>query len=97
LTERRSVFCVRITAKAAVGAEESPVGEWSVNRLHMAGHGTASVVSFTFELGPKGGLGQAGDVAYRQLVLTKSSLVERRPDNYEVGESLQFVMVILDL
>ncbi|CAM6086907.1 unnamed protein product [Calypogeia fissa] len=70
-------------AKAAVGAEESPVGEWSVNRLRSAGHGTASIVNFPFELGPKGGLGPAGDVAARQLVLTKSSLVERRPDNYE--------------
>ncbi|KAG6548512.1 hypothetical protein Mapa_010000 [Marchantia paleacea] len=68
-------------AKAAVGAEETPVGEWSVNRLRSAGHGTASITHF--EIGPKGGLGPKGDVAPRQLVLTKSSLVERRPDNYE--------------
>ncbi|BBM97673.1 DnaJ homolog subfamily C member 13 [Marchantia polymorpha subsp. ruderalis] len=68
-------------AKAAVGAEETPVGEWSVNRLRSSGHGTASISYF--EIGPKGGLGPKGDVAPRQLVLTKSSLVERRPDNYE--------------
>lgn len=71
------------TAKAAVGAEETPVGEWSVNRLRSSGHGTASISYF--EIGPKGGLGPKGDVAPRQLVLTKSSLVERRPDNYEVS------------
>lgn len=72
-----------------MGAEESPVGEWSVSRLRSAGHGTASIVNFPFELGPKGGLGPSGDVAARQLVLTKSSLVERRPDNYEVSYRCQ--------
>ncbi|KAL2651546.1 hypothetical protein R1flu_019674 [Riccia fluitans] len=69
-------------ANAAVGAEETPVGEWSVNRLRTAGHGTASVTG-VFEIGPKGGLGPKGDVVQRQLVLTNSSLVERRPENYE--------------
>ncbi|KAE8735363.1 DnaJ-like protein subfamily C GRV2 [Hibiscus syriacus] len=31
-----------------------------------------------------GGLGEHGDAVSRQLILTKVSLVERRPDNYEV-------------
>lgn len=35
-------------------------------------------------MGPKGGLGEHGDSVSRQLVLTKFSIVERRPDNYEV-------------
>jgi hypothetical protein len=36
-------------------------------------------------VGPKGGLGEHGDSVSRQLVLTKFSIVERRPDNYEVA------------
>lgn len=36
-------------------------------------------------IGPKGGLGEHGDAVSRQLILTKVSLVERRPENYEVS------------
>lgn len=69
---------------AAVGAEETPAGEWSVTRLRTAAHGTVSSLGLSLGLGPRGGLGEKGDMVARQLVLTKSSLVERRPDNYEV-------------
>jgi hypothetical protein len=37
-------------------------------------------------VGPKGGLGDHGDAVSRQLILTKVSLVERRPENYEVSD-----------
>lgn len=39
-------------------------------------------------IGPKGGLGDQGDAVSRQLILTKVSLVERRPENYEVATIL---------
>ncbi|KAH9315592.1 hypothetical protein KI387_024219, partial [Taxus chinensis] len=70
-------------AKVAVGAEETPCGEWSVIRLRTAAHGTANTLGLTLGVGPKGGLGDQGDAVSRQLILTKMSLVERRPDNYE--------------
>lgn len=70
-------------AKVAVGAEETPLGEWSVTRLRSAAHGTANTLGLTLGVGPKGGLGEKGDAVSRQLILTKMSLVERRPDNYE--------------
>lgn len=70
-------------AMVAVGSEEARYGEWSVVRLRSAGHGTVNVVGLSFGFGGKGGLGDNGDSVPRQLVLTKLSLVERRPDNYE--------------
>ncbi|GLJ44227.1 hypothetical protein SUGI_0923670 [Cryptomeria japonica] len=70
-------------AKVAVGAEETPCGEWSVTRLRTAAHGTANTLGLTLGVGPKGGLGDQGDAVSRQLILTKISLVERRPNNYE--------------
>ncbi|KAJ4802760.1 DnaJ subfamily C GRV2 [Rhynchospora pubera] len=70
-------------AKDAVGANETPYGEWSVIRLRTAAHGTAYTESLSLAVGPKGGLGEHGDSVSRQLVLTKLSIVERRPDNYE--------------
>ncbi|OMO57985.1 hypothetical protein COLO4_34940 [Corchorus olitorius] len=70
-------------AKEAVGAEETPFGGWSVTRLRSAAHGTLNVPGLSFSVGPKGGLGEHGDAVSRQLILTKASLVERRPDNYE--------------
>lgn len=70
-------------AKVAVGAEETPLGEWSVTRLRSAAHGTGNTLGLTLGVGPKGGLGERGDAVSRQLILTKMSLVERRPDNYE--------------
>lgn len=72
-------------AKEAVGAEETPCGGWSVTRLRSAGHGTLTVSGLSLGVGPKGGLGEHGDAVSRQLILTKVSLVERRPDNYEVS------------
>ncbi|XP_022729828.1 dnaJ homolog subfamily C GRV2-like isoform X1 [Durio zibethinus] len=74
---------IKQRAKEAVGAEETPCGGWSVTRLRSAAHGTLNVPGLTFSVGPKGGLGEHGDAVCRQLILTKASLVERRPDNYE--------------
>lgn len=68
----------------AVGAEETRYGEWSVIRFRSAGHGTANNLSTNFFYGGKSKLDENGDSVPRQLVLTKVSLVERRPDNYEV-------------
>lgn len=73
------------TAKEAVGAEETPCGGWSVTRLRSAAHGTLNVPGLGLGMGPKGGLGEQGDAVSRQLILTKVSLVERRPENYEVS------------
>ncbi|XP_072986827.1 dnaJ homolog subfamily C GRV2 [Typha latifolia] len=70
-------------AKEAVGADETPFAGWSVTRLRSAAHGTASVESLSLGIGPKGGLGDQGDSVSREFVLTKASLIERRPDNYE--------------
>ncbi|XP_024523013.1 dnaJ homolog subfamily C GRV2 isoform X1 [Selaginella moellendorffii] len=70
-------------ASSMVGVSEAPVGEWSVTRIRSSAHGTVNTVGLTLGLGPKGGLGDHGDTVYRKLVLTKSSLVERRHDNYE--------------
>jgi DnaJ family protein C protein 13 len=56
-----------------------------VTRLRSAAHGTANTLGLTLGVGPKGGLGEKGDAVSRQLILTKMSLVERRPDNYEVS------------
>ncbi|XP_008800082.2 dnaJ homolog subfamily C GRV2 [Phoenix dactylifera] len=74
---------IKKRAKEAVGADETPHGGWSVTRLRSAAHGTANVESLSLGVGPKGGLGEQGDSVSRQLILTKVSLVERRPDNYE--------------
>lgn len=70
-------------AKDGVGAEETPCGGWSVIRLRTAAHGTLSAPGLGLIVGPKGGLGEQGDAVPRQLILTKVSLVERRPENYE--------------
>ncbi|CAN6311778.1 unnamed protein product [Urochloa humidicola] len=70
-------------AMEAVGAAETRHGEWSVTRLRSAAHGTASIESLGLGVGPRGGLGEQGDSVSRLLVLTNTSLVERRPENYE--------------
>ncbi|KAJ3681674.1 hypothetical protein LUZ60_014247 [Juncus effusus] len=70
-------------AKEAVGADETPYGEWSVVRLRTGAHGTASSDFLSLAVGPRGGIGENGDSVSRQLVLTKVSIVERRPENYE--------------
>lgn len=72
-------------AKEAVGADETPSGGWSVTRLRSAAHGTLNIPGLSLGVGPKGGLGEHGDAVSRQLILTKVSLVERRPENYEVS------------
>ncbi|CAA0821067.1 DnaJ homolog subfamily C GRV2 [Striga hermonthica] len=69
--------------KEAVGAEETPLGGWAVTRLRTGAHGMLHSAGLSLALGPKGGLGELGDAVSRQLILTKSSLVERRPENYE--------------
>ncbi|KAM6600803.1 hypothetical protein CsatA_020412 [Cannabis sativa] len=74
---------IKRRAKEAVGAEETPYGGWSVTRLRSAAHGTLNVSGLSLGVGPKGGLGEHGDAVSRQLILTKLSLVERRPENYE--------------
>jgi DnaJ family protein C protein 13 len=74
---------VKRRAKEAVGAEETPCGGWSVTRLRSGAHGTLNTPGLSLQIGPKGGLGEQGDAVSRQLILTKVSLVERRPDNYE--------------
>ncbi|KAK3153377.1 hypothetical protein QOZ80_2BG0171510 [Eleusine coracana subsp. coracana] len=70
-------------AMDAVGAAETRHGEWSVTRLRPAAHGTANIESLSLGVGPRGGLGEQGDSVSRLLVLTNTSLVERRPENYE--------------
>lgn len=70
-------------AKDGVGAEETPCGGWSVMRLRTAAHGTLGAPGLGLIVGPKGGLGEQGDAVSCQLILTKVSLVERRPENYE--------------
>ncbi|KAJ4953933.1 hypothetical protein NE237_030765 [Protea cynaroides] len=74
---------IKQRAKEAVGAEETPCGEWPVTRLRPAAHGTVNVLGLSLGIGPKGGLGEKGDATSRQLILSKASLVERRPENYE--------------
>ncbi|KAI4344059.1 hypothetical protein L6164_011333 [Bauhinia variegata] len=74
---------IKRRAKEAVGAEDTPLGGWSVTRLRSAAHGTLNVPGLSLGVGPKGGLGEHGDAVFRQLILTKVSLVERRPENYE--------------
>ncbi|KAK7330189.1 hypothetical protein VNO77_24376 [Canavalia gladiata] len=74
---------IKQRAKEAVGAEDTPLGGWSVTRLRSAAHGTLNVPGLSLGVGPKGGLGEHGDAVSRQLILTKVSLVERRPENYE--------------
>lgn len=78
---------ISITAKTAVGAEETPVGEWSVTRVRTAAHGTVHSGALQILYGIKG-LGGASESVGRQLVLTKSSLVERRKNNYEVSNNI---------
>ncbi|XP_015163448.1 dnaJ homolog subfamily C GRV2 isoform X1 [Solanum tuberosum] len=70
-------------AKEAVGADETPCGAWLVTRLRSAARGTLNTPGVSLSIGPKGGLGEHGDAVSRQLILTKGSLVERRPENYE--------------
>lgn len=70
-------------AKEAVRAEETPAGGWAITRLRSGAHGTLNVSGLSLGIGPRGGLGEQGDTVYRQLILTRLSLVERRPDNYE--------------
>lgn len=77
--------------KEAVGASETPCGGWFVTRLRSAAHGTANVSSLNLCIGHKGGLGEQGDIVHRQLILTKVSLVERRPDNYEVVKNIDIL------
>ncbi|KDO80431.1 hypothetical protein CISIN_1g000052mg [Citrus sinensis] len=74
---------IKRRAKEAVGADETPCGGWSVTRLRSAAHGTLNVSGLSLGIGPKGGLGEHGGAVSRQLILTRVSLVERRPDNYE--------------
>ncbi|KAK8644898.1 hypothetical protein V6N13_118759 [Hibiscus sabdariffa] len=74
---------IKQRAKEAVGAAETPCGGWFVTRLRSAAHGTLNVPELSFSVGPKGGLGENGDVVSRQLILTKASILERRLDNYE--------------
>ncbi|KZV55243.1 hypothetical protein F511_25840 [Dorcoceras hygrometricum] len=74
---------MKLRAIEAVGAEETPLGGWSVTRLRTAAHGMLPYTGATLALGPKGGIGDSGDAVSRQLILTKVSLVERRPENYE--------------
>lgn len=77
-----------------MGAVETPLGEWSVTRLRSAAHGMAHSTGLGLTIGPKGGLGEFGDAVSRQLILTKVSLVERRPENYEVSMHFLNAMVI---
>ncbi|CAI9100267.1 OLC1v1037231C1 [Oldenlandia corymbosa var. corymbosa] len=74
---------IKLRAKEAVGAEETPCGGWSVTRLRSAAHGTLNFPGLSLGIGPKGGLGENGDAVSRQLILTRASIVERRPENYE--------------
>ena len=76
---------LKFAAKEAVGADETPCGGWLVTRLRTAAHGTVNLPSLSLAIGPRGGLGDHGDTVSRQLILTKVSLVERRPANYEVA------------
>lgn len=73
------------SAKEAVGEDETPCGAWLVTRLRSAARGTLNSPGVSLSIGPKGGLGEHGDAVSRQLILTKGSLVERRPENYEVS------------
>lgn len=73
------------SAKEAVGADETPCGAWLVTRLRSAARGTLNTPGVSLSIGPKGGLGEHGDTVSRQLILTKGSFVERRPENYEVS------------
>ncbi|KAL1547941.1 DnaJ subfamily C grv2 [Salvia divinorum] len=74
---------VKRRGNEAVGAQETPLGGWSVTRLRTAAHGMLHSSGLSLAIGPKGGLGDLGDAVSRQLILTKASLVERRPENYE--------------
>lgn len=78
-----AVEYIKQRAKEAVGADETPCGGWLVTRLRTAAHGTVNLPSLSLGIGPRGGLGDHGDAVSRQLILTKVSLVERRPENYE--------------
>ncbi|KAK4764687.1 hypothetical protein SAY86_025777 [Trapa natans] len=69
--------------KEPLGAEQAPCGGWLVTRLRTAAHGTLNLPGWTFSVGPRGGIGEHGDTVSRQLILTKVSLIERRPENYE--------------
>lgn len=78
-----AVEYIKQRAKEAVGADETPCGGWLVTRIRTAAHGTVNLPSLSLGIGPRGGLGDHGDAVSRQLILTKASLVERRPQNYE--------------
>lgn len=45
-------------------------------RLRTSAHGTVNSPGASLVVGPKGGLGEHGDVVSRQLVLTKVSLLK---------------------
>ncbi|CAL5325284.1 unnamed protein product [Camellia sinensis] len=91
---------IKRRAKEAVRAKETPCRAWSVTRLRSAAHGTLNILGLSLEVGPKGGLGEQGDAIYRQLILTRVSLVERRLDNYEAmicephGETTQYTVFV---
>lgn len=87
-------FCY-FSAREAVGAEETPYGGWLVTRLRSGAHGTGNVSGLSVVVGPKGGLGEHGDSVPRQLILTKVSLVERRPENYEVDNFMSEIFQVL--
>ncbi|KAK7832878.1 dnaj like protein subfamily c grv2 [Quercus suber] len=70
-------------SKRGSRSRRNPCGGWSVTRLRSGAHGTLNVPGLSLGVGPKGGLGEHGDAVSRQLILTKVSLVERRPENYE--------------
>ena len=77
-----------------MGAEETPVGEWSVTRIRTPAHGTShSGALHVLNAGGTKGLAGSGESIPRQLVLTKSSLVERRKNNYEVSFPLALICV----
>lgn len=87
------IYLFKYAAKEAVGENETPCGGWLVTRLRSAAHGTLNIPGLALEIGPKGGLGEQGDSVSRQLILTKASLVERRPENYEVCLSVHFIII----
>lgn len=65
-----------------------------MTRLRSAAHGTLNSPGLSLGIGPKGGLGEFGDAVSRQLILTKVSLVERRPENYEVSRICLYSMAL---
>lgn len=83
--------------KEPLGAEQAPCGGWLVTRLRTAARGTLNLPGWTFSVGPRGGIGEHGDTVSRQLILSRVSLIERRPENYEVRTDLikHFIFALL--